>query len=107
MLGDNMVSWSSKKQNCVSLSTTDSEYIGAASCGSQLLWLRQMLDDYGMKSFVPLVFCDNVNAIEISKNHVQHSSTKHIDIRHLFIRDLVEKELIFLRYDCGGPNKLA
>lgn len=96
--GNNLVSWSSKKQNCVSLSTAESEYIAAGSCCAQMLWLKQMLTDYGMSSNILTIFCDNLSAIEISKNPVQHSRTKHIDIRHHFIRDLVEQELICIKY---------
>lgn len=97
-----MVSWASKKQNYVSLSTAESEYIAAANFCAQLLWLRQMLDDYGIKSDVLTVMCDNHSAIEISKNHVQHSRTKYIDIRHHFIRDLVEQGDVLIR--CFSPN---
>ncbi|XP_075475834.1 secreted RxLR effector protein 161-like [Primulina tabacum] len=49
-LGNNLVSWYSKKQNCVSLSTAESEYVAAASCCSQLLWMNQMIKDYGFNS---------------------------------------------------------
>ena len=106
MLGNNVVSWSSKKQNCVSLSTAESKYVAAASCCSQLLWLGQMLSDYGMTSDTLTLFCDNASAIEIAKNPVQHSRTKHIDIRHHFIRDLVEKGLITLKF-VPTKNQLA
>ncbi|XP_073051323.1 secreted RxLR effector protein 161-like [Primulina eburnea] len=89
-LGNNLVSWYSKKQNCISLSTAESEYVATASCCSQLVWMNQMIEDYGFHSDTMIVHCDNSSAIDISKNHVQHSRTKHIDIRHHFIQDLVE-----------------
>ena len=57
-----------------------------------------MLADYGMVQDTLTVFCDNTNAINISKNLVQHSRTKHIDIRHHFIRDLVESKTVSLEY---------
>ena len=90
--GTILVCWSSKKQNCVSLSTAESEYIAAGSCCAQLLWMKQTLKDYGihMKN-VPL-YCDNESAIKIANNPVQHSKTKHIEIRHHFLRDHVVKE---------------
>jgi hypothetical protein len=91
-LGRSLVCWSSKKQNCVSLSTAEAEYIAAGSCCAQLLWMKQTLKDYGInKKKVPL-FCDNESAIKISHNPVQHSKTKHIEIRHHFLRDHVLKE---------------
>ena len=97
-LGRSLVCWSSKKQNCIALSTTEAEYISAASCCAQLLWMRQTLKDYGVNfDKVPLL-CDNESAIKIAYNPVLHSKTKHIEIRHHFIRDHVEKGDIDLSY---------
>ncbi|XP_051134932.1 secreted RxLR effector protein 161-like [Andrographis paniculata] len=89
-IGDNIVSWSSKKQNSIALSTAEAEYIAAGSCCAQLLWIRQMLHDYGIVQDSFTLFCDNTSAINIFKNPVQHGRTKHINIRYHFIRDLVE-----------------
>ncbi|XP_058198509.1 secreted RxLR effector protein 161-like [Rhododendron vialii] len=97
-LGNCLVAWHSKKQNCVSLSTAEEEYIAARSCCTQLLWMKQMLQDYGLSQGVMTVFCDKTSAINISKNLVQHSRTKHIDIRHHFIRDLVEDGVVALEF---------
>ncbi|RVX14566.1 Retrovirus-related Pol polyprotein from transposon RE2 [Vitis vinifera] len=88
----------SKKQNFVSLSTVEAKYIAAGSCCSQLLWIKQMLRDYGIDQRTMVVFCDNTSAINISKNPVLHSRTKHNDIRHHFIRDLVENKVLSLEY---------
>ena len=93
-LGNNLVSWHSKKQSCVSSSTAEVEYIVLGSCCTQLLSMKQMLLDYGMTSTTLLVYCDNMSAINISKNHVQHSRMKHIDIRHHFIRELIENKIV-------------
>ena len=92
------MSWHSKKQNSISLSTAEDEYIAAGSCCAQLLWMKQMLKDYGFDLDTLTVFCDNTSAINISKNPVQHSRTKHIDIRHHFIRELVENKTLVLEY---------
>jgi hypothetical protein len=79
-LGRSLVSWASKKQNSVALSTTEAEYIVAGHCCTQLLWMRQTLRDYGYKlSKVPLLY-DNKSAIRMADNSVEHSRTKHIDI---------------------------
>jgi hypothetical protein len=96
--GENLISWFSKKQNCVSLSTAEAEYIAAGSGCSQLLWMKQMLTEYNVEQDVMTLFCDNISAINISKNPVQHSRTKHIDIRHHFIRELVEKKVVTLEH---------
>ena len=85
-------------KNSISLSTAEAEYIAAGSCCTQLLWLKQMLIDYGFDLGVLTIFCDNTSAINISKNPVQHSRTKHIDIRHHFIRELVENKSLQLEY---------
>src|ERR1051325_3786749 len=95
-LGNNLVSCSSKKQNCVYLSTAEAEYIAAGSSCSQMVWMKQMLSEYNVTQDVMTLYCDNLSAINISKNPIQHSRTKHIDIRHHFIRDLVEEKVIKL-----------
>ncbi|CAL2260119.1 unnamed protein product [Prunus armeniaca] len=97
-VGNNLVAWHSKKQNSVSLSTAEAEYVAAGSCCTQLLWMRQMLEDYGLAQSCFLIYCDNMSAIDISKNPVQHSRTKHIDIQHHFIRDLVEDKILSLEF---------
>ncbi|KAJ9539453.1 hypothetical protein OSB04_032186, partial [Centaurea solstitialis] len=79
-LGDKLVSWASKKQNCVSLSTAEAEYVAAASCCSQIIWMRTQLRDYGFKFDKIPIYCDSKSAIAISCNPVQHTKTKHIDI---------------------------
>jgi hypothetical protein len=82
-----LVSWASKKQNSVALSTAEAEYIAAGHFCAQLLWMRQTLRDYGYKfSKVPLL-CDNESAIRMADNPVEHSRTKHIAIRYHFLRD--------------------
>jgi hypothetical protein len=97
-IGRSLVSWSSKKQNSISLSTAEAEYISAASCCTQLLWMKQTLKDYGVSLGTVLLLCDNESAIKIANNPVQHSRTKHIDIRHHFLRDHVARGDIALSH---------
>jgi hypothetical protein len=86
-LGRSLVSWASKKQNSVALSTAKVEYIAAGHCCAQLLWIRQTLRDYGYKlTKVPLL-CDNESAIRMADNPIEHSRTKHIAIWYHFLRD--------------------
>jgi hypothetical protein len=95
-LGWSLVSWSSKKQNSVALSTAEAEYIAAGACCAQLM--RYTLSDFGCKfSKIPLL-CDNESAIKLANNPVNHSRTKHIDIRHHFLRDHETKEDIVLSH---------
>jgi hypothetical protein len=97
-LGRSLVSWASKKQNSVALSTAEAEYIAAGHCCVQLLWMRQTLRDYGYKlSKVPLL-CDNESAIRMADNPVEHSRTKHIDNRYHFLRDHQQRGDIQIDY---------
>ncbi|KAK6151651.1 hypothetical protein DH2020_014286 [Rehmannia glutinosa] len=97
-LGDCLVSWFSKKQNCVSLSTAEAEYISAAFCCTQLLWMKQTLVDYKCSFENVPIFCDNISAINIAQNSVHHNNTKHIEIRHHFLRDCVSKRKIEISF---------
>ncbi|KAK7275147.1 hypothetical protein RIF29_16256 [Crotalaria pallida] len=91
LLGSSLVSWFSKKQACVALSTAEAEYIAAGSCCAQILWMKQQLSDFGLKLDHIPIKCDNTSAINLTKNPVYHSRTKHIEIRHHFLRDHVQK----------------
>ena len=79
-MNNNLVSWMSKKQNSISLSTVEVEYIVAGSCCTQLLWMQKLLLDYGIHQEHLTIYCDNTSSINTSKNLVQHSRTKHIEI---------------------------
>jgi hypothetical protein len=105
-LGRSLVSWASKKQNSVALSTDEAEYIATGLCCAQLLWMRQTLRYYGYKlSKVPLL-CDNESVIRMVDNLVEHSCTKHIDIRYHFLRDHQQKGDIEIAY-VNTHNQLA
>nr|GEW83397.1 uncharacterized mitochondrial protein AtMg00810-like [Tanacetum cinerariifolium] len=91
-LGDKLVCWSSKKQNYVSISVVEYEYVAVSSCCAQVLWMRTKLMDYGFFYDKVPNYCDSKSAIAISCNPVQHARTKHIDVRYHFIKDHVEKE---------------
>jgi hypothetical protein len=100
------VSWSSKKENFVALSTAEAEYIAAGACCAQLLWMKQTLIDFGCDfKRIPLL-CDNENAIKLANNPMQHYRTKHIDIRHHFLRDHEAKGDIELCH-VNTENQLA
>jgi hypothetical protein len=92
------VSWASKKQNSVALSTTEVEYIAAGHCCAQLLWMRQTLRDYGYKLSKVTLLCDNESAICMADNPIEHSHTKHIDIRYYFLRDHQQMRDIEIAY---------
>ncbi|GJZ03780.1 copia protein [Tanacetum coccineum] len=101
-LGEKLVSWSSKKQDCMSLLTAKAKYVSLSACCAQVMWMQTQLTDYGFHFKKILIYCDSKSAIAISCNPVQHSRTKHIDVRYHFIKEHVEKgmiELYFVKRD--------
>ncbi|GJR53491.1 retrovirus-related pol polyprotein from transposon TNT 1-94 [Tanacetum coccineum] len=108
--GDKLVSWSSKKQDCTSMSSAEAEYVSLSACCAQVLWLRTQLTDYGFHFDKIPMYCDSKAAIAISCNPVQHSRTKHIDLADLFTKALSEdrfKSLVRqLGMRCLTPDEL-
>ncbi|GKE30534.1 retrovirus-related pol polyprotein from transposon TNT 1-94 [Tanacetum coccineum] len=96
--GDKLVSWSSKKQKNIVISSTEAEYIALSGCCAQILWMRSQLIDYGFQfNKIPLC-CNNKSAIALCCNNVQHSRAKHIDVRYLFINEQVENRIVKLYF---------
>ncbi|GJS91859.1 putative ribonuclease H-like domain-containing protein [Tanacetum coccineum] len=93
-LGMRLILWQCKKQTIVATSTTEAEYVAAANCYGQVLWIQNQILDYGFNFINTKIYIDNESTICIVKNPVFHSKTKHIEIRHHFIRDAYEKKLI-------------
>jgi hypothetical protein len=100
------VSWQSKKQDCTSLSSTESEYVAMSACCAQVIWMRSQLKDYGYLFNKIPIYCDSKSAIAISCNTVHHCKSKHIDLRYHFIKEHVEKGTIEL-YFVGTEYQLA
>ena len=89
-LGSGVVTWSSKKQETVALSSSEAEYVAASSAIRQVLWLRKLLVDLNHEQMgATEIFCDNRSTIAMAKNPVFHGRTKHIDVQHHFIRQLI------------------
>ncbi|GJX75164.1 putative ribonuclease H-like domain-containing protein [Tanacetum coccineum] len=93
-LGSRLISWQCKKQTVVATSTSEAEYVAAASCCAQVLWIQNQMLDYGYNFMHTMIYIDNNNTICIIENPVHHFKTKHIEIRHHFIRDCNAKRLI-------------
>ncbi|GJU55605.1 retrovirus-related pol polyprotein from transposon TNT 1-94 [Tanacetum coccineum] len=106
LLGDRLVSWSSKREKSDAISSTKAEYIALSGCCAQVFWMRSQLTDYGLGFNKIPMYCDNKNAIPLCYNNVQHSRSKHIDIRYRFIKEQVENGVIEL-YFVRTENQLA
>ncbi|GJZ52400.1 hypothetical protein Tco_0606915, partial [Tanacetum coccineum] len=109
LLGDRLVSWSSKRQKSVAISSMEAEYIAMSGCCAQILWMRSHLTEYGLGFNKIPMYCDNKSAIALCCNNVQHSRSKHIDIRFHFIKEQVDNgvvELYFVNteYQCNTPK---
>nr|GEV50153.1 retrovirus-related Pol polyprotein from transposon TNT 1-94 [Tanacetum cinerariifolium] len=97
-LGEKLVSWSSKKQDCTTLSTVEVEYVSLSACCAQVIWMRTQLTDYHFHFNKIPIYCDSKSAIAISCNPIQHSRTKLIVVRYHFIKEHVEKGTIELYF---------
>lgn len=106
MIGSGVVSFSSKKQPIVTLSTTEAEYVAATSGACQAIWLKRILEELQFGQGAVPIFCDNSSTIKLSKNPVLHGRTKHIDVRYHFLRNLVEDGEIDLLY-CRSEDQIA
>ena len=94
-IGTGAVSWSSKLQSVVALSTTEAENMAAVEAGKELKWMRSLLGEFGYKIDGPSTLCiDNQSAINVSKNPEHHGRMKHLDLKFHWLRENVEKEII-------------
>lgn len=106
-LGSGAVSWLSRKQATVALSSSEAEYIAATSATCQAIWMRRILADlHHVQGRSTDIYCDNKATISMTKNPVFHGRTKHIELRHHFIRDVVKDRTIVMKY-CPTDDQVA
>ena len=99
MSGTCLISWASKKQPIITISSAKAEYVVGTSLACHAVWLRRILSDLAHEEKEPNpIFCDNISTIALSKNHVFHCKSNHIDTRYHFIRDLVNDGSIMLHF---------
>lgn len=94
-LSGSPISWDSRKQPTVALSTTEAEYIGLTECAKEAIYLRRFLEELGFPELTDItVFNDNVGALKLAQNPVYRSRSKHINMRHHFIREVLINKLL-------------
>ena len=108
-LGGNLITWSSKKQNAVSRSSTKSEYRALATTTAELVWIQNLLTEIGipLQTQPPILWCDNIGAQALASNPVHHARTKHIEIDVHFIRNLVAEKKLEVRYVSSNNHQPA
>ena len=107
LLSGGPVSWASKKQPVVTLSTTEAKFVAAAFYACQCIWMRRMLEKIGhLQSKCTTIMCDNSSTIKLSKNLIMHGRSKHINVRFHFLRNLTKKEVVKLVH-CGTNDQVA
>ena len=106
LLSSGVVSWMSKKQPIVTLSTTEAEFVAPAACACQAIRIIRVLKSLNhVQHKGTIIMCDNTSIIKLSKNPVMHGRSKHIKVRFHFLRDLVKSEKIELVH-CGTQKQV-
>ncbi|KAK8934097.1 hypothetical protein KSP39_PZI014574 [Platanthera zijinensis] len=106
-MGTAAFSWSSKKQATIALSSCEAEYIAAAACACQAIWLRNLLEElHHVQDGPTTMLVDNMSAIQLAKNPVLHGRSKHIETRYHFLREQVEQKTVEVVY-CPTGEQIA
>jgi histone deacetylase 1/2 len=106
-LGDNLISWTARKQPTVSRSSTEAEYKALANATAEMMWVQQLLTELHVHHpLAARLWCDNLGAKYLAANPIFHARTKHIEIDFHFVRERVAKKLLDIRFINSG-NQLA
>ena len=102
-----MITWKSKKQTIIALSTTEAEYIALSDAGREACWLRNLYGELGFPQLAPTTIKgDNEGSVVLTQNPQFHQHSKHIAIREHWVRDLVKDKVINI-IDCRDPEQTA
>ena len=105
--GSGAVSWSSRKQESVAVSTTEAEYVSTAEACKQLNWILQLMQDFGIEEPKPVqLFEDNEGCIRLALTEKINSRTKHIDVKHHLVRNMTKEGLVELEH-CRTDEMIA
>ena len=98
-MGSGVISWFSRKQYCVALSTSEVEYVTACSASCEGVWLRKLLSGlFDLQLYATSIYCDNHICVKLTENPVFHDKSKHIEIKYHYIRDMVQGGAMKLQY---------
>jgi hypothetical protein len=108
MIGGGAISWSSKRQPTIALSTTEAEYMANTQATKEAIWITKLMMDLGYmeEKKMMVIRCDNQGAISLTKNPTHHARTKHIDVQHHFVRERVENGEVRFEY-CSTEHMVA
>ena len=104
IMGGTAVSWVSKLQKIVALSTTEAEYVAVTEASKEMIWLKSFLEELGHSQEESVLHCDSQSAIHLAKNPAFHARTKHIQVRYHFIRTTLEDGALSLEKILGSKN---
>ena len=103
-VGGTTISWVSKLQKIIVLSTTEAEYVAIPEASKEMIWLRSFLEELGHKLGKSTLYCDSQSAIHLAKNPAYHAMTKHIQVWYHFIRSALENGALVLEKIPGSKN---
>ena len=106
LFGNSLISWSSRKQPVIALSSTEAEYVSVTSGAQEALWFKALLKELGHTQETVILHEDNEACINLSKNPQEYKRTRHIQVKYHFIRSLVKSSQIMLQY-CNTKSQLA
>eukprot|EP00253_Pinus_taeda_P023133 PITA_23133 len=106
-LGFGPITWASKKQSAISLSSAEKKYRGTIEASKEALWLRQILSEFGFQQQLPItLWCDNQSVIQLCKDPIQHEHGKHIELHMHFIRKPIHDHVLEMQY-CSTDDQVA
>ncbi|KAI3772362.1 hypothetical protein L6452_03547 [Arctium lappa] len=105
-LEENLITWGSKKQQCVALSSCEAEFMAATTATCQGIWVSRLIHEITRKKVDPVtLYLDNKSTIDLIKNPVFHGRSKHIDLRYHFIRECVERGDVVVKHVCSKEQR--
>lgn len=104
-LGRTPITWCSKKQKSLALSSTEAEYKAVASTSTEMMWVQNLLTEMGIRlTSTPVIYCDNLSATYLSVNPVFHSRMKHLALAFYFVREQVQKGALRVTHVSSGDQ---